>query len=343
MMTPFVEIRRSILHERCQRLAAEFAASAIEWEPELSGRLPGEILADVHDFSPKASCRQLADLPVLAAAGFLELCITKPVTDKALLREAIHRVRQVKLTFTVDHFRQAELLSQAAIDTGCSIGVLIDTECGRQLTGVRPGPDSVRLAEAVSRLPGLTLAGVFVDDESVMTPGGLEPRLADAHQTADHEIVASHSRRIIRGAGIDCQHLASGRTTNPLKRDLSEVTRCMLNPLDESALDPIRLTEDSQADASEHKAWIVVTRVLSRPTLETCVIDIGHEITATQATILSPRGASFLMLANDVSSLTLTGPALDLRIGDLVKLQTEWRATLHLPFELLDDSSLGVN
>ncbi len=36
MMTPFVEIRRSILQERCRRLAAEFAASAIEWEPELS-------------------------------------------------------------------------------------------------------------------------------------------------------------------------------------------------------------------------------------------------------------------------------------------------------------------
>ncbi len=115
----------------------------------------------------------------------------------------------------------------------------------------------------------------------------------------------------------------------------------MLNPLDESALDPIRLTEDSQADASEHKAWIVVTRVLSRPTLETCVIDIGHEITATQATILSPRGASFLMLANDVSSLTLTGPALDLRIGDLVKLQNRLACHAALPFEL-DGTNSGT-
>lgn len=332
MMTPFVQIHRSILRERCQRMATAFLASAIAWEPELSGHLPAEILSDVHDFSTKASCRQLADLPVLAAAGFSELCITKPVTDMAQLRATIHRVRQIKLTFTVDHFRQAELLSQAAIEAKCSIGVLIDTECGRQLTGVRPGPDSVRLAEAISRLPGLTLTGVFVDDEPVSTTQGSESH----DSSSDHEVVASHSRRIIRGAGIDCQHLAGGRTINPLKRASSEVTRCMLSPFHESAFDPIRLTEDSQADASEQKAWIVVTRVLSRPTLETCVIDIGREVATTKATILSPRGASFLTRANDVSSLTLSGPALDLRIGDLVKLQIDWRATRHLPFMLQD-------
>lgn len=310
----------------------------MKWMPEVSGLLPEAILHDICKFSRRASCRRLEELPALASAGFAELCVTRPNSAPSDLRQIMNLVRHCDLTFVVDHFRQAEVLSQAACAARCSVSVLIDTECGRQLTGVRPGPDSIRLAEAISRLQGLRVAGVFIDDETVTPIGHTMTRsTTDIQNSSPPEVIASHSRRMIQASGISCPHLVGGRFVNPLAQPSSEITHCLLSPLDQAArMEFRRIPEDTFADKSGHAPWTVVTRVLSRPTLETCVIDAGISILGTNAVVLSPLGATLLRSASDISSLALSGAALDLRIGDLVELEMPWYASLQLPIVRLD-------
>ena len=66
----------------------------------------------------------------------------------------------------------------------------------------------------------------------------------------------------------------------------------------------------------------LICRVLSRPSLEWCVIDAGTGIFGNpeQAAITSPSGATLLHSRNDVSTLGLSGESLDLRIGSEVTL-----------------------
>lgn len=310
----------------------------MEWMPEVSGLLPAAVLHDICTFSRKASCRRLEELPAVAAAGFTDLCVTRPGSDLNDLQQIMNRVRHCDLTFVADHFRQAELLSQAACEVDCSVSVLIDTECGRQLTGVRPGPDSVRLAEAISQLPRLTVGGVFVDDEAVTILGSAASgTVTDILISSDPEIIAIHSRRMIQAAGISCPRLVSGRFFNPVSRPSTAVTHCLLSPLERAAGIECRQVPDGMAaNASRLAPWTVFTRVLSRPTLETCVIDAGTSLLGADTIVLSPPGATLLRSAADVSALSLSGAALDLRIGDLVELETASYAGFHLPVMRLD-------
>jgi hypothetical protein len=61
-----------------------------------------------------------------------------------------------------------------------------------------------------------------------------------------------------------------------------------------------------------------VSQVISRPSLEWCVIDIGTGLIeqAFHTQVSHPAGVQLLKTHRDISSLQLSGESLDLRIGD---------------------------
>ncbi len=318
MKTPFLRYRSKVIQEslnsvvaKCAQLDTTFRNKS--WAPLLSGRTPLSVLSLITQVTPFASVRSADEATTLAAAGFRSFTLTRPVVDADSLRQLSILARDGDVCVSIDHFRHAELLSQAVVTEDRTVSVLLDVDTGHSLTGVRPGPDSVRLATAVSQLPGLQLAGVIVDES---TFAKTLPLSDQENALVQAVAVAKHCQRMIEAAGLTCRELATGFDDFAAALTDPDVTLVLTSPFRTDGT----VTPQTGLD-KQRPALSLVGRVISRPSLEWCVIDIGTGLIeqAFRTRASHPSGVQLLKAHRDISSLQLSGESLDLRIGDEIE------------------------
>ena len=324
MMTPYVRYRLNVIRETSMAMSSSARSAGKQWAPQLTGRLPMEVLRTIAKSTSVAACRSIQDSDALLSAGFTSLILTRPIVDPEALCKLGTMASTVKITATVDHFRHAELLSQN-LCIGTTVDILIDVDLGQQVTGVRPGPDSALLATAAARLPGIRIRGVLVDDRAGDNEWGSAANGSIKRLSHDESLaVAQHCRRMIESDGNECRETVTGATSNASDLAFDVVTTCLSSPL----------------TAHGQPAIELVCRVLSRPSLEWCVISVGTALLGDlrHSRIIEPAGARFLHGCEDIATLSLAGDALDLRIGaEVVVSSQHLRNQQHLPVVVLDN------
>jgi D-serine deaminase-like pyridoxal phosphate-dependent protein len=329
--TPFLRYRSGRIQESLNSVVAQFGASdkasrSKFWAPVLSGQIPLSVLSLISQVTSIASVRSADEATTLSAAGFRSFILTRPVVDADSLRTLRILARECDVCVTIDHFRHAELLSQAMVSEGLTVSVLLDVDTGHSFTGVRPGPDSVRLATAVTQLPGLQLAGVIVDESTVAETLPLSNQQSTLVQAV---AVAKHCQRMIEASGLACRELATGFDDFTAAFKDADITRVLTSPFKTDGT----VTPQSGLD-KQRPALSLVGRVISRPSLEWCVIDIGTGLIgqAFHTQVSHPAGVQLLKTHRDISSLQLSGESLDLRIGDEMEFALSAVPTgFHLP------------
>src|SRR5206468_12804717 len=97
----------------------------------------------------------------LVRAGIEDVLIANEVVGEEKIRQLALAAQNARITVAVDDERHARALSAAAGAAGSEIGVLVDVDVGMDRCGVRNREEALRLAEQLSRLPGLRLRGVM--------------------------------------------------------------------------------------------------------------------------------------------------------------------------------------
>ena len=306
-------IQESLNSVVAKLIASDKTSGDKSWAPLLSGQIPSSALSLISKVTSQASVGSADEAATLAAVGFRSFVLTRPIVDAESLRTLSILTQDCDVCATIDHFRHAELLSQAMVTEDRTVSILLDVDTGHSLTGVRPGPDSIRLATAVTQLPGLELAGVIVDESTFAESLPLsESRGALVQAVA----VAKHCQRMVEASGLACRDLAAGLDDFTAALTDPDVTRVLTSPFKTDGT----VTHQSGLD-KKRPALSLVGRVISRPSLEWCVIDIGTGLIeqAFHTQVSYPAGVQLLKTHRDVSSLQLSGESLDLRIGDEIE------------------------
>ena len=325
MMTPYLRYRLKTISERSEALQTRINAAGKIWAPFLNGCPPLPVLRAVASHTRHASCASINDAKLLAVAGFQSFIVTRPVVDNDALELLAGMTSQHSFTVVVDHFRQAELLSHALVAIGASTDVLLDVDLGQQTTGVRPGPDSINLAAAISQLPRVRLRGIFLDDRS---PGTASENQAIDPSFAESLAVARHCRRMIESHPIQCDEIITAFEFSAEALNAAEITAVMTSPM--------RFMESPTASLKASSVELVC-RVLSRPSLEWCIVDAPARVASTwnSQSCTQPKGAAMLHSRGDVATLALSGESRDLRIGDEISISADLFAATErhdLPF-----------
>ncbi len=329
MITPYLLFSKSALAEDIRRLREHSASMNRHWVSALTDGMPIDLMREVVLAATEfASCRTIAHAEYLAAAGFPQIILTGRLIDA----ESLQRLRVVagrtQITAVIDHFRHAELLSQCV--QSCSnpasvmIRVLIEVDLGQQSTGVCPGPDAARLASAAERLPGLNVIGVFAsgyDCRDDIKPGDHN---ADDHDAGSSAIVtiAEHGLLSIREVTSECSEIVVLMSSaDDAAWSDSRVTSLITSPF-MMITNPLKVINKEAGDQARSPSVLLISTVISRPTLEWCIIDAGRnaQVDASDVYVHTPAGATILRLTDDTSALQLSGAAIDLRIGDTVQL-----------------------
>ena len=161
VVTPALVVDRAVL-----RANLEYMQSRL---PDLHARLRGHVK---NHKSPHIARMQLEhgafgicaatiwEAIVMVRAGADDVLIANQLVDPAKRRAAALLAREANVLVNVDDAGDAGALSDAAVEAGSTIGVLVEVDTGMHRSGVDSPEEALAVARRVHALPGLRMDGL---------------------------------------------------------------------------------------------------------------------------------------------------------------------------------------
>ncbi len=225
----------------------------------------------------KHKAATVAEVEMLATAGATDVVLAYnpvgPNIDRAVA--LMEKYADLQLTVTADHPTPLQHLSEAFAQQSRSIGVMLDVDVGQHRTGVQPSTAlALQLCQRISDLPGLRFAGFHVYD-------------GHQHQESLKERSAAvlaewpgvlELKRQCESSGLDVVEILCGGTpTFPVYAELDEAA-ITLSP--GTSIFHDHGYGGHFPDLEFSPAAVVLTRVISRPTVQRVTLDLGNKAVA---------------------------------------------------------------
>jgi D-serine deaminase-like pyridoxal phosphate-dependent protein len=221
----------------------------------------------------KHKCATIAEAELLASIGVLDVLIAYPMLGPNLRRLVMLLQKYPNAIFSVliDHLAGAEALSRAAVETGRSIGFLVDLDVGQHRTGIAVGQPAASLYQQAAELLGLSPQGLHAYDGH-NTNLMHSDRVAAAH-AAITPVLELRDQLIQTGHSVP-RIVAGGTPSFPIYAVMDDIPGFECSP-------GTYVLHDygygsKYADLSGiTPAAVLVTRIISRPTVNRMTFDLG--------------------------------------------------------------------
>jgi len=224
----------------------------------------------------KFKCATIAEAEMTASCGAPDVLLGyQPVGPNAIrMLMLVQQYPQTKFAAVVDDEGAIRRLSEVFTESGATLSLLLDLDCGMHRSGIEPGPRALELYRLVDSSPGLQAAGLHVYDGHIKDTDPIAR--AAACEKAFGPIFAFRDQ--LQAAGLSVPVLVAGGTpTFPMHARRSDVEcspgTCVL--WDFSYADKLR-------DMDFLPAALVLTRVISKPGGHRLCLDLGHKAIAAE-------------------------------------------------------------
>lgn len=213
------------------------------------------------------TCAKLGEAEVLVENGITDVLIANQVVGSGKLGRLAELNRQAKVMVAIDHLDHAKAISQAAMKSGVTIPVLIEVDIGMGRCGVDPGKAAFDLARELEHFPGIHLAGIQAYEGHLVNVLDRNERNNRVRAAMD---LAVSTRKLMESSGISIERISGCSSAT---YDCSGV----LDGVDEvQAGSYATMDRQYQRLAPEFEiALSVLVRVISRPTSNRAVLDLG--------------------------------------------------------------------
>jgi D-serine deaminase-like pyridoxal phosphate-dependent protein len=224
----------------------------------------------------KFKCATIAEAELVAVCGAAEVLLAYqpvgPNVDRFL--ELAARFPSVRLQCTADNAGSIADLSDAAARASARVEVLLDLDIGQHRTGIEPGDRALELYRLICSLPALAPGGLHAYD------GHLHDSDLAARTRACEAAFAPVEafRRRLEREGLALPRIVAGGTpTFPIHAQRADVEcspgTCLLWDAGYGKNLP---------DLDFVPAAVLLTRVVSKPTLHRLCLDLGHKAVASE-------------------------------------------------------------
>ena len=266
------------------------------------------------------TCAKLGEAEVMVEAGIDDLLVANQIVGAAKIARLMAILPRARVTVAVDDPANLRDLSRAAVAHGVEVPVLIEVNTGMDRCGVEPGEGAVELARVAAGLPGIRFRGIQAYEGHLVNTADEGERAARV-AAAMAPIVAT--REAIERAGLPVEIVSGGGTgtfaLTGTTRGFDEVQAGSYVFMD------AKYGEIGGVGDRFEPALTVLSTVLSRPTADRAVLDIGRKSLGTDHGTPRVKGtaegdARFAGFSEEHAKLILDGPARDLRPGDTVEV-----------------------
>ncbi|MCA9025569.1 MAG: DSD1 family PLP-dependent enzyme [Planctomycetaceae bacterium] len=339
--TPAYCLDIDTLETNIDRMASFLAERGKQWRPHAKCHKTPEVAKrQVAAGATGVTVAKVSEAEVYADAGITDILIANLVVGPQKLARLAELCREANPVVCCDHFAQAEALSEVCQRAGVTCRVVIEMDIGMNRVGVRPGKDTLELAQAVDRLPGIDLVGVMGYEGHLLTIEDVDQKRREINAAIG---LLANAREAMLAHGICCDIVSAGGTGSyQITADCDVVTE--LQAGGGVFADPFYL-ERCGVTGLEPSLRLVAT-VVSRPSLERAIIDAGRK--ALHWDIYPPQvhstaegrslpDAVVKSLSAEHGTIELGPQSRDIKIGDkllLIPGYSDHTTVLHDEFQI---------
>lgn len=265
---------------------------------------------------------KLSEAEAFAQGGVAGLLITTAVIGQHKIERAVRLARlRPETIFCVDNLENAADLNEAAREAKLNLNVAIDLFVGNR-TGIPAGKPALALAQDISRLRNVRLAGLQAYAGHASHRNGFEARRTLSN-TVMH--TAAETRRMIESGGIPCPLLTGGSTgTYNIDCDIDGITELQPGSFVFMDIDYARIGGPGGPVFSDFNyALTVLTTVVSKPSDTEAVVDGGLKAFSTDKPFPPEargiEGIGFSWGGDEHGKLNIAKASRALKVGDRVE------------------------
>lgn len=287
------------------------------------------------------ACQKLGEAEVMAAAGITEdILIANQIVGAEKIARLVALRRRTNVMVCVDDERNLAELSEAAQAAGVRLGVLVELDVGMKRCGVPTVEEAVRLAQLADRLPGIVFEGLQGYEGHLVDI----PDEAQRRRAVERDMAAMlEAKRQIEAVGLEVLHVDAGGTGTyhitsqiPGMTEIQAGSYIFHDGLYLKVIDHFR------------PALTLLTTVVSRPAVNRAILDIGLKSLGgdglADTRVKDIEGACLIELSEEHGTLSVSGEAASLRVGDKIELIPGHGCTtinLHDQYFVLQDERLA--
>lgn len=316
--TPLLCIDLDKMQANIGKMAAQCREHGVAWRPHAKcHKTPAIALQEIAAGAIGVTCAKVSEAEVLAAGGVRDILVANMIVGERKWERVASLCRWADPIIACDHYAQVEPLAAVCRRHGVTARVLIEVNIGLDRVGVRPGPDTLNLAQAISKLQGVKLAGIM----------GYEGHLLQVAEPAEKERQIRESMALlvscadaIRKSGIECGIVSAGGTGSyqytiqcPGVTEVQAGGGIFMDPY---------YRNKCQVQGLDFALTVLAT-VVSRPTLERAILDSGRKTLnpdIAMPLVAGHEDAEVVRLSAEHCQLKLGPKSQNLKIGDKVEL-----------------------
>jgi D-serine deaminase-like pyridoxal phosphate-dependent protein len=340
--TPILCVDVAVMERNLDAMADFIAARGKAWRPHMKcHKSPTIALKQMAAGAIGMTCGKVSEAEVMAAAGIRDLLIANMIVGRPKLERVAALSRSgADPIVACDHYVQVEPLAEICRQRGVSCRVVIEVNVGMYRAGIRPGRDTLDLAEAIDRLPGVEMVGL-------MGYEGHLHQVVDANEkrTKINEAmgVLEYCRDGLTKKGVCCDIVsAAGTGSYQFTADHPVVTELQCGG---GIFGDPKYTDQYGVKGLE-PALTVLTTVVSRTKIERAIVDAGRKAVNGDMCMPLVKGipeAKVVQLSAEHGWIDLGPASRDLKIGDKIELvvgYADFTTVLHDEFHVFREDRL---
>jgi D-serine deaminase-like pyridoxal phosphate-dependent protein len=267
-------------------------------------------------------CQKVTEVIPFIQAGVRDIHISNEVVGDAKLALLANLASQAKITVCVDHPQGVQALSACMQQENVNLGVLVEIDVGQNRCGVQTPQEAVTLIRLIQKLPNIEFAGIQAYHGGVQHKHGLAERQASSEASVQR---IRQYLAVFDKEAIACPVVTGGGTGSAVFDVASKVyTEIQAGTYAFMDTDYASIGWDDEF-SFRHSLFLLGT-VMSTPTAERAVADIGLKSTSAESGAPQPAGAPgwrcvaindehTILQADDVKSMPAWGSRIRLIPG----------------------------
>jgi D-serine deaminase-like pyridoxal phosphate-dependent protein len=260
-------------------------------------------------------CAKVGEAEVMVAGGIDDILIANQVVGRTKIARLMSLAKQAEMKVAVDDPQNVRELAEAAQAFGAELGILIEVNVGMDRCGVEPGEPAVELAREVSRHKGLRFMGLMGYEGHMVNVTPYEKRAEGTRQAMARLL---ETKEVVEKAGLPVEVVSAGGTgTYNITGAIPGITEIEAGSYIFMDGAYRKVLQDFEC------ALTVLTTVISRPTPDRAIVDIGRKSMSNDMgmpTVFNVEGATLVGLSEEHGKLQVEGEARQLRPGDKIEI-----------------------
>jgi D-serine deaminase-like pyridoxal phosphate-dependent protein len=270
------------------------------------------------------TCQTVDEAETMVMSGVNDVLLTNMVVTHSKINRILNLLKHSRVSVTVDNLENIRALGFMADEAGKILDLVVEINVGQNRTGVSPGRPALDLARHINVQRALRFKGLMgyeghlqctipnFDERSKKTREALAPLIETKHLIEDAHIPVG----VVTAGGTGTYNITSA---------IEGVTE--IQPGSYVTMDHrYRMMDTSGKDFG--CSLSVLATVISRPSKERAIVDLGWKSVGLEYQILGWQGMPVAKNDNGISYspggdehgiLTLSGESTNLKLGDKIE------------------------